>query len=124
MTEKQIIKIIKDYNNLCKNINTLFNDAREEHQECENKTIDYYHTLELEKLDYHQRAKLTTQQQKNLIKRRKCKDYIEFLTPLKKWLGNGQTTHTNNQLTQALREMERVVNKRDGRKYQKRSKEE
>lgn len=123
MTESEIIKTIKDYNELCANINQLFKQHQELLQECDRRTVDYSHKLELDKLTYHELAKATKMQRENLLERRKCKDFIEFLTPFKKWISDGQTTHVNRQLIQSLRDAQRAINKRENRKYTKRSKE-
>lgn len=122
MIEPEIIQILKNYNDFCESINQAFKECQEQHQECERKTIDYYHALELDKLTYHELARATKLQRENLLERRKCKDYIEFLTPLKKWISDGQTTHVNRQLAQALRDMQKVLHSRENRKYAKRSK--
>lgn len=70
--------------------------------ECDRKTVDFNHTLELLELGYKDRARLTTCQTKNLKERRTSKDIVETLTPLKEFVTAPENSIFFNKLGQVL----------------------
>lgn len=65
-------------------------------------TQDYLHKLELDGLDYKERAKVATQLAKCRQARRECKDTVEILEPLVQFLESDKGKNLLNLVREAL----------------------
>ena len=88
---------------------------------CDKATTDFLHTIELDKLSYTERAKLTTVEKANLRKRRKAKNAVELNEPLIKYLELPESQRALNLLRQTLGEIRKVEKYHASRTYTKRS---
>lgn len=80
-------------------------------------TQDYLHKLELEDLDYKERAKLATQLSKCRQMRRAHKDTAEILEPLVTYLDTEKGKQLNNLLREVLGKTRRVEERMENRVY-------
>ena len=72
-------------------------------------TQDYLHRLELDGLDYKERAKVATQLAKCRQARRECKDTVEILEPLVQFLESDKGKNLLNLVREALGKTRKVV---------------
>ena len=95
-------------------------------QEAENEETNLNHELEgvgtenRRPPNYEQRAKIATQLQNSLIKRRVAKDALRFNQPLLKFIESEVGTKALNQLKQTLGELRKVESEMQERVYIKR----
>ena len=101
-------------------VRTTYFQCREQLSVYDKKTSDFNHALELEDLNYSERAKLATQQRKNLIERRKCKDIIYEYQPLAELLDSKEGTRCLNLLSEALGQVRKQERLHENRVYHKR----
>ena len=80
-------------------------------------TQDYLHKLELENLDYRQRAKLATQLTKCRQARRACKDAVEVLEPFVKFLKGDKGKNLYNYVREVLGQTRKVEEHMETRTY-------
>lgn len=80
-------------------------------------TQDYLHKLELEVLDYKERAKVATAMTKCRQYRRDCKDIVCALEPLVVFLGTERGRTTVNQLREVLGRTRKAEERLEGRHY-------
>lgn len=80
-------------------------------------TQDYLHKLELDGLDYKERAKVATQLMKCRQARRKCKDTIEVLEPLMQFLYSDKGKSLYNQFRETLGKTRKVEKSMETRTY-------
>lgn len=80
-------------------------------------TQDYLHKLELEELDYRERAKLATQLAKCRQSRRESKDTVEVLEPLVQFLCSEKGKNMLNLTREALGKTRKVEERMQNRIY-------
>lgn len=80
-------------------------------------TQDYLHKLELDGLDYKERAKVATQLTKCRQMRRACKDTVEVLEPLIQFLDSDKGKQLLNLMREALGKTRKVEERMRTRKY-------
>ena len=80
-------------------------------------TQDYLHKLELDGLDYKERAKVATQLMKCRQARRECKDTIEVLEPLMQFLYSDKGKSLYNQFRETLGKTRKVEERMETRTY-------
>lgn len=80
-------------------------------------TQDYLHKLELEDLNYAERAKLATKLQQCRQMRRVYKDTVEVLDPLVKWLNSDRGKSLYNLLREVLGKTRRAEECMEKRAY-------
>lgn len=80
-------------------------------------TQDYLHKLELDNLDYKERAKVATQLSKCRQKRRECKDTVEVLEPLVQFLESDKGKNLLNLMREALGKTRKVEERMETRAY-------
>lgn len=80
-------------------------------------TQDYLHKLELDGLDYKERAKVATQLMKCRQARRECKDTIEVLEPLVRFLDSDRGKSLYNQFRETLGKTRKVEKSMENRTY-------
>ena len=80
-------------------------------------TQDYLHKLELDNLDYKERAKVATQIAKCRQARRACKDTVEVLKPLVEFLESDRGKNLYNLVREALGKTRKVEERMEARTY-------
>lgn len=80
-------------------------------------TQDYLHKLELEDLDYQERAKIATQLRRCRQARRACKDMVEVLEPLVQFLESDKGKNLLNLVREALGKTRKVEERMETRTY-------
>lgn len=80
-------------------------------------TQDYLHKLELENLDYKERAKVATALANCRRQRRECKDTVEVLEPLVQFLESDKGKNLLNLVREALGKTRRVEERMETRTY-------
>ena len=80
-------------------------------------TQDYLHQLELNNLDYRERAKVATQLTKCRQLRRASKDTVEILEPFVEFIESDKGKQTMNLMREALGKTRKVENKMETRTY-------
>ena len=80
-------------------------------------TQDYLHKLELENLDYKERAKVATQLAQCRQARRACKDTVEVLKPLVEFLESDRGKNLYNLVREALGKTRKVEERMETRVY-------
>lgn len=80
-------------------------------------TQDYLHKLELENLDYKERAKVATQLARCRQQRRECKDTVEVLEPLVQFLESEKGKNLLNLMREALGKTRKVEERMESRAY-------
>lgn len=103
-----------------RNVNTIYSQNRDKLTIYDRKTSDFNHALELDNLNYSERAKLATKQRNNLIERRKCKDIIYEYQPLAELLESKEGARFLNLLNEALGKVRKQEKVHENRFYRKR----
>lgn len=103
-----------------KRVKNECNQNREKLTLYDRKTSDFNHSLELDNLNYSERAKLATKQRDNLIERRKCKDIIYEYQPLADLLTSKEGIRFLNLLNEALGKTRKQEQLHKDRFYRKR----
>jgi len=80
-------------------------------------TQDYLHKLELEDLDYGERAKIATQLTRCRQARRACKNMVEALEPLVAFLDSDKGKNLLNLMREVLGKTRKVEEKFERRTY-------
>lgn len=80
-------------------------------------TQDYLHKLELDNLDYKERAKVATQIAKCRQARRACKDTVEVLKPLVDFFESDRGKNLYNLVREALGKTRKVEERMETRIY-------
>lgn len=80
-------------------------------------TQDYLHKLELETLDYKERAKIATKLTKCRRDRRACKDTVEVLEPLVQFLESDKGKNLFNLMRETLGKTRKVEKSMETRAY-------
>lgn len=89
----------------------------DERERMDDLTQDYLHKLELDGLDYKERAKVATQLMKCRQARRECKDTIEVLEPLMQFLYSDKGKSLYNQFREILGKTRKVEKSMENRTY-------
>ena len=101
--------------NWLRDVRQDYDMALAELDEAENATQDVLHRLELGEDGYHNRAKLALALRKARQRRRRAKDRLAVLQPLKNWLAENEKTV--KALERLLGEMRRLEKCLVGRSY-------
>lgn len=80
-------------------------------------TQDYLHSLELDGLDYKERAKLATQLALCRQRRRKCKEIVEVYEPLFNYMESDKGRQGINLLRQVLGQTRKAEERIETRQY-------
>ena len=89
MKEDEMFSVVlKSHIDFLKNLRYEYRDCEEKLKVCNQTLQDYLHSLELDDLNYKQRAKIATQIAKLRKERREYKDRIQILEPIVKHLDN------------------------------------
>lgn len=80
-------------------------------------TSDYLHRIELENLDYKERAKIATQLVKNLKLRREYKNRDEILNAINEWIIRKDTVSAMNALNETLGKVRKIETNQKNRAY-------
>lgn len=89
----------------------------EEVNRMDHMTQDYLHALELDHLDYGERARVATQLSRCRQARRACKDTVEILEPLIQFLASDRGKNLMNLLREALGKTRKVEERMETRVY-------
>lgn len=103
-----------------RNVNTTYSNNREMLTIYDRKTSDFNHSLELDDLNYRERAELATKQRDNLLERRKCKDIIYEYQPLAELLSSKEGIRFMNLLSESLGKVRKQEKLHEDRIYHKR----
>lgn len=120
MDSKSAVEIIEQFNILIAECKKSYNLYYQKVSECNLKTNDYNHKLELLQemgLGYKDRNKLTTEQVKNLKDRRYYKDKVEFLLPIKEYIERPENTKALNSINNLLGELRKIEKYHSNRTY-------
>ena len=90
---------------------------REEVNRLDRLTQDYLHKLELEGLNYGERAKVATQLARCRQLRRESKDTVEILEPFIEFIESEKGKQTMNLMREALGRTRKVEDRMDTRTY-------
>lgn len=90
---------------------------REEVNRLDRLTQDYLHKLELEGLNYGERAKVATQLARCRQLRRESKDTVEILEPFIEFIESEKGKQTMNLMREALGRTRKVEERMDTRTY-------
>ena len=104
----------------CKMVTDAISDYEWNHAEVnrlDRLTQDYLHRLELENLDYRERAKVATQLSKCRQLRRASKDTVEILEPFIEFIESDKGKQTMNLMREALGKTRKVESKMENRTY-------
>lgn len=104
----------------CKMIDTAKSDYswnKEEVNRLDKLTQDYLHMLELDGLDYKERAKVATQIAKCRQERRASKDTAEILDPLIQFLEGDKGKNVMNLMREVLGKTRKVEERMQSRTY-------
>lgn len=104
----------------CNMVNTAKSDYewnREEVNRLDKLTQDYLHMLELDGLDYKERAKVATQISKTRQTRRASKDTTEILEPLIQFLDSDKGRNMMNLMREVLGKTRKVEERMSNRTY-------
>lgn len=115
--QPQFSTYISDF---CKMIDYAKNDYqwnKDEVNRLDRLTQDYLHKLELEGLDYKQRAKVATQLAKCRQMRRASKDTTEILEPLIQFLDADKGRNMMNLMREVLGKTRKVEERMENRTY-------
>lgn len=91
--------------------------CRDEVNRLDKLTQDYLHRLELENLDYRERAKVATAIARCRRQRRECKDTVETLEPLIQFLENERGKNLMNLMREVLGKTRKVEKSMETRTY-------
>lgn len=115
MTEdkpSQHLKLFLDYTRQCEEEYSLNNSIL---QETDRQTQDILHKIELEKISYHEHARLNKELAKIRKCRRKAKDRVIILKPIVEYSEENKSVF--NSLSQLLEVVRKEENKLENRMY-------
>lgn len=115
--QPQFSTYISDFCKMVDNAKSDYQWNRDEVNRLDRLTQDYLHMLELDKLDYKQRAKVATQIAKCRQERRASKDTAETLEPLIQFLDSDKGRNMMNLLREVLGKTRKVEERMENRTY-------
>lgn len=108
---------ISDFCNMVNAAKSDYEWNREEVNRLDKLTQDYLHMLELDGLDYKERAKVATQISKTRQTRRASKDTTEILEPLIQFLDSDKGRNMMNLMREVLGKTRKVEERMSNRTY-------
>lgn len=108
---------ISDFCNLMEEAQKDYAWNYEEVNRLDRLTQDYLHSLELDGLDYKERAKVATALARCRQQRRNCKDTVEVLEPLVQFLESDKGKNLYNLVREALGKTRKVEERMETRTY-------
>lgn len=109
--------VIRDFVKMMEEVPKDYAWNYEEVNRMDKLTQDYLHKLELDNLDYKERAKVATQIAKCRQARRACKDTVEVLKPLVEFLESEKGKALYNLVREALGKTRKVEERMETRTY-------
>lgn len=108
---------ISDFCNMVSSAQSDYVWNKDEVNRLDRLTQDYLHMLELDNLDYSQRAKVATKIMNCRKLRRASKDTVEILEPLIDFLNSDRGKNMMNLMKEVLGKTRKVENKMENRVY-------
>lgn len=108
---------ISDFCAMAENAKRDYEWNREEVNRLDRLTQDYLHMLELDGLDYKERAKVATKLSQCRQLRRNSKDTVEILEPFIAFLDSDKGKNMMNLVREALGKTRKVEERMTGRTY-------
>lgn len=115
--EPQFSNCISDFCKMVEGARTDYEWNREEVNRLDKLTQDYLHQLELDGLDYSERARVATQLSKCRKLRRISKDTVEVLEPLIEFLNSDKGRGMLNLMRETLGKTRKVEERMKTRTY-------
>lgn len=116
----QFSKAIEDFCTILEQAKSDYSWNSNEINKLDKLTQDYLHSLELDDLNYSERAKVATQLAVCRRQRRQSKDTVEILDPLVNFLNSDKGKNMNNLLKEILGKTRKVEGKMENRVYRNR----
>lgn len=113
----QFSTYISDFCNMVSSAQSDYTWNKDEVNRLDRLTQDYLHMLELDNLDYSQRAKVATKIMNCRKLRRASKDTVEILEPLIDFLNSDRGKNMMNLMKEVLGKTRKVENKMENRVY-------
>lgn len=113
--EKKLSEQISDFLSLMNSIKASYDYFHSKMVEQDKATQDLLHTLELDDLNYRERAKVSTKIRDTRRVRRACKDSVEELTPLLDYIEHNKKALDN--LRNTLGELRKQERYHENRRY-------
>lgn len=113
----QFSKYISDFCEMARQARRDFEWNKEEIRNFDSLTQDYLHSLELEDLNYKERAKIATKLAECRRLRRDSKDTVEVLEPLVAFLDSDKGRQTMNLMKEALGKTRKAEERMESRTY-------
>ena len=114
---RTISESIGDFSNFITTAGSNYQRAVEDLSRYDDMTQDYLHQLELENLNYRERAKVATQIAKCRKKRRTAKDIATVLAPIVEFLEDDKNKSAMNRLKDVLGKTRKAEERLANRKY-------
>lgn len=108
---------ISNFCNMVTDVTADYEWNKSEVNRLDRLTQDYLHQLELNNLDYHERARVATQLAKTRQLRRVSKDTVEILEPFMEFMGSDKGKHIMNFMREALGKTRKVESRMENRTY-------
>lgn len=115
--EKNVSEILSEFCELMDRVPKEYDSNYDEVHTLDYLTQDYLHKLELEDLDYQERAKIATQLSKVRKRRRACKNMVSVLEPLSEFLSGPKGRDLSNMCHQILGETRKIESQMADRMY-------
>lgn len=109
--------VISDFIEMMKDASKDYAWNYEQVNRMDRLTQDYLHKLELGDLDYKERAKVATQLAQCRRSRRACKDTVEVLEPLVRFLESDKGKNLYNLVREVLGQTRKVEGRMETRVY-------
>ena len=113
--EKKLSEQISDFLSLMNSVKASYDYFHSKMVEQDKATQDLLHTLELDDLNYRERAKVSTKIRDTRRVRRACKDSVEELTPLLDYIEHNKKALDN--LRNTLGELRKQERYHENRRY-------
>ena len=116
-TNPQFSVTISSFCDMVAEVKSDYEWNRNEVARLEQLTQDYLHQLELNDLDYRERAKIATQLAKCRRLRRESKDTVKILEPFMEFIDSDKGRQTMNLMREALGKTRKVEKFMENRTY-------
>ena len=113
----QFSSTISNFCDMVTDVKADYEWNKEEVNRLDKLTQDYLHKLELEGLDYRERAKVATQLSKCRQLRRASKDTVEILEPFMEFIDSEKGRQTMNLMREALGKTRKIEKYMETRSY-------